>query len=61
MDSKGVGYLISIASVLLIGIVAWPRPDEADWKAGVLMAGMAASIIGMALRYFAYRKEQREH
>ncbi|HEX8414555.1 MAG TPA: hypothetical protein VF637_11830 [Sphingomicrobium sp.] len=61
MSSKGVGYLISIVSVLLIGVVAWPRPDEPDWKAGVLLVGIAASIIGMALRYLSYRKEQREH
>ncbi|HEX8311710.1 MAG TPA: hypothetical protein VF614_10355 [Chthoniobacteraceae bacterium] len=61
MSSKGLGYLISVVSVLLIGVVAWPRPDEPDWKAGVLLVGIAASIIGMALRYLSYRKEQREH
>ena len=61
MGSKGLGYLISVVSVLLIGVVAWPRPDEPDWKAGVLLIGIAASIIGMALRYLSYRKEQREH
>lgn len=57
---KGLGYFISIISVLLIGLVAWPRPEEPQWKATVLLAGMAASIIGMGLRYLSHRKQQRE-
>ncbi len=57
---RGIGYFISIISVLLIGAVAWPRPDEPSWKAAVLLAGMAASIIGMALRWMASRKQLGE-
>ncbi|GAC1577001.1 MAG: hypothetical protein NVS3B5_08860 [Sphingomicrobium sp.] len=55
---KGLGYLISIASVLLLSTVAWPKADEPRWKAAVLAAGMAASIIGIALRFLSHRKEQ---
>jgi membrane protein DedA with SNARE-associated domain len=57
---KGLGYLVSIASVFLLGIVAWPKPDEPLWKALVTVAGMAASIVGMGLRYWSHRKEKRE-
>ncbi len=58
MDWKGLGYLISIISVLLIGVVAWPKPDEPQWHGYLLIAGMATSIIGMGFRYIAHRKEQ---
>ena len=33
MDLKGLGYLISTISVFFLGIVAWPSPDEPQWKA----------------------------
>jgi hypothetical protein len=57
---KGFGYLVSIVSVFLLGAVGWPGPNEPHWKMPVVVAGMAASIIGMGLRYMSYRKEQRE-
>ncbi len=55
---KSLGYLISIGSVVLLGMVAWPKPEEPKWKAAVLVAGMSASIGGMILRYLSHRKEQ---
>ena len=55
---KGLGYLISTLSVLLLGIVAWPKPDQPNWKAAVLICGMTASIIGMFLRFLSHRKEK---
>ena len=54
---KGVGYLVSTLSVLLLGIVAWPKADEPSWRAAVTIAGMAASIIGMGFRYMSHRRE----
>lgn len=60
MGVKGLGYLISIVSVAMLGVVAWPRPDEPQWKVSVLLAGMAASIVGMALRHLSHRKEQQQ-
>ncbi|MFL6733635.1 MAG: hypothetical protein ACJ8EY_02940 [Sphingomicrobium sp.] len=60
MDWKGLGYLVSIVSVMLLGGVAWPKPSEPDSHQWVLIAGMATSIIGMGLRYIAHRKEQAE-
>lgn len=55
---KGFGYLISTASVILLGIVAWPKPDEPSWKAAATVAGMAAAILGMLLRYISHRKDK---
>ncbi|HVF83240.1 MAG TPA: hypothetical protein VM913_03595 [Sphingomicrobium sp.] len=57
---RGAGYLISILSVLLLGAVAWPKPDEAQWKALALLGGIAASIIGMCLRWVASHRQAAE-
>jgi hypothetical protein len=60
LDWKGLGYLISIASVLFLGAIAWPNVDGPGWHLPVLIAGMATSIIGMACRYKAHRDQKRE-
>jgi uncharacterized membrane protein YhhN len=57
---KGVGYLISTLSVLMLGALAWPKPGEPPFKLWLLFGGMAASILGMFLRYLSHRKEKRE-
>ena len=57
---RGLGYLISIVSVLLLGLVAWPGADEPSWHLPALLAGMAASIGGMLLRWIGSRKQLRE-
>ena len=54
---KGVGYSISTMSVLVLGAVAWPGPDEPRWKAIAVVVGMAASILGMIIRYLSHRKD----
>ena len=60
IDWKGLGYLTSIVSVLFLGAVAWPGPDEPRWQVAALIAGMATSILGMGFRYLAHRKQQAE-
>jgi hypothetical protein len=60
VDWKGLGYLVSIVSVLFLGAVAWPKPDEPAWHVPALIGGMACSIVGMAFRYLAHLKQQRE-
>ena len=60
IDWKGLGYLISIASVFLLGAVAWPKDGEPGWHLPLLIAGMATSIVGMACRYKAHLDQQRE-
>ena len=59
-DWKGAGYLVSIVSVLLLGAIAWPKAEDPSWHMGVLIAGMAASICGMAFRYKAHLDQQHE-
>jgi hypothetical protein len=60
LDWKGLGYLVSIVSVLLLGTIAWPKPQEPRWHLTVLIAGMATSILGMAFRYVAHLHQRRE-
>ena len=57
---KGIGYLISTLSVLLLGAVAWPKAGDPSWKTYAVAAGMTASILGMALRFLAHRKQDAE-
>jgi hypothetical protein len=60
IDWKGLGYLVSILSVVLLGAIAWPKPEDPKWHAPVLIVGMATSIVGMAFRYKAHLHQQRE-
>ena len=60
VDWKGLGYLVSILSVFLLGAIAWPKPDDPAWHLPLLLAGMATSILGMALRYKSHLDQQRE-
>ena len=59
-DWKGLGYLVSIVSVLFLGAVAWPKPGEPTWHAVALAMGMALSIAGMGFRYLAHLQQQKE-
>jgi hypothetical protein len=60
LDWKALGYSVSIVSVLFLGAIAWPKPEDPIWHLPVLIAGMATSIIGMGFRYKAHLDEQRE-
>jgi len=60
MDLKGLGYLISTVSVFFLGVVAWPSPDDARWKAWAVAIGMATSILGMGVRFLSHRKDRRD-
>ena len=57
---KGLGYLTSTISVLLLGIVAWKGASEQPLLLVCLVAGMASSIAGMCLRWISHRIEQKE-
>ena len=57
---RGLGYLISVLSVLLLGLVAWPKLDEPRWKLVALIAGMVLSIAGMGLRWLASRQQKHQ-
>jgi multisubunit Na+/H+ antiporter MnhG subunit len=57
---KGVGYLISILSVFLLAAGSLKTASKDPLLLICLIAGMTSSIVGMALRYADYRREQRE-
>lgn len=57
---KALGYLVSIVSVFLLGAVAWPKPGDPPQETWLLLGGMAASVIGMFLRYLSHRKDKRD-
>ena len=60
MDLKGLGYLISSVSVVLLGVVAWPGPDEPPWHAVAVLLGMVLSILGMGVRFMSHRKDRKD-
>jgi hypothetical protein len=60
MDLKGLGYLISSVSVALLGIVAWPGPDEPPWHAVAVLLGMVLSILGMGVRFMSHQKDRKD-
>lgn len=60
IDWKGLGYLVSIASVFFLGAIAWPKPGDPGWHLPALIVGMATSIIGMGFRYKAHLDELKE-
>jgi hypothetical protein len=60
VDFKGLGYFISTISVFLLGIVAWPTPEEPRWKAIAVSLGMTTSILGMGVRWLSHRKDRKD-
>ena len=57
---RGLGYLISIVSVLLLGLIAWPGPEDPGWHMPALFLGMGLSIGGMGLRWLSSRQQKQE-
>jgi len=57
---KGLGYLVSTVSVVLLGIVAWRSASRDPVLLICLIAGMASSVLGMSLRWISHRIEQKE-
>ena len=60
VDWKGIGYLFSIAGVLLLGAKSMPKLGDPGWHWPALILGVVTSIIGFGLRYFSHLKERRE-
>jgi hypothetical protein len=57
---KAAGYLISTASVILLGVVAWNGAKGDPSLRLCLTAGMTMSVAGMALRFLSHWRDQRE-
>ena len=51
---KGVGYLISTTSVIMLAIVSWSSASKSDVLTACLVGGAALSIIGMFCRSLTY-------
>ena len=56
----GIGYALSIVSVVLLAWVAWPAPGENRGLIGAIIAGSVLSVIGMALRWAAHVVQNRK-
>ena len=57
---KGLGYLTSTLSVILLGIVSLKAAQESALLAACLVLGMATSVLGMFMRWRSHRLEQHE-
>ncbi len=57
---KGIGYFISIVSVFLLAAPAWKNAFEDPLLRACLVAGILASVIGMALRWMGSRRESKD-
>lgn len=57
---KGLGYLVSTVSVLLLGILSWKSASEHPLLLVCLILGMLASIAGMGLRWMSHRLQQKQ-
>jgi uncharacterized protein involved in response to NO len=57
---KTIGYLVSIVSVILLGIAAWRAAPQDEILQLCLIGGMIASVIGMLLRWLSHLKDQQE-
>ena len=56
---KTTGYIVSTFSVLMLGAAALPGAAKAG-LIPILALGMAASVAGMALRWWSYEVENRQ-
>ncbi len=60
IDWKGIGYLLSIFGALLLGAIAWPKPEDPAWHLPALIAGVTMTIAGFAVRYMAHMRQRKE-
>lgn len=56
---KSSGYVVSTVSVALLGVVSWKSASEKPLLMVCLIVGMAASVIGMFLRWLSYEIQER--
>lgn len=57
---KGIGYLMSTASVILLAIVSWSSASRSSLLIGCLLGGAMASVFGMFCRWLSYEIEKRQ-
>ncbi|WP_111548239.1 hypothetical protein [Mesorhizobium kowhaii] len=57
---KGIGYLVSTASVVLVAIVSWSSASKGPVFIACLIGGAALSIVGMLCQWLSYEIEKRQ-
>lgn len=57
---KGLGYLTSALSVILLGIVSLEAAEKNPLLLACLLLGTGSSVAGMYLRWRSHRLEQHE-
>ena len=57
---QGLGYLVSSLSVLALGAVGWKAAQDDETLFILLIVGMAASLVGMLLRWMSFLQDHRE-
>ena len=57
---QGLGYLVSSLSVVALGAVGWQAAKDDRTLLILLILGMAASLVGMLLRWMSFLQDQRE-
>jgi hypothetical protein len=55
---KTLGYIVSTASVILLGMVSWKAASESALLMVCLIVGAGASICGMLLRWISYQLDE---
>lgn len=56
---KGTAYLISAASVVMLGIVSCDGTLDKSMMRTLLNAGMTATVIGMAVRMISHIRDKK--
>ncbi|MFC4293633.1 hypothetical protein ACFO0A_01025 [Novosphingobium tardum] len=56
---KAAGYLTSMVSVCLLGVVAWKSATKDPVLLACLIGGMITSLLGMELRWRSHRVQQK--
>lgn len=56
---KTSGYLVSIVSVVLLGVVSFKSAGRDPVLTVSLVGGMLTSVVGMALRWLSYEVEKK--
>ena len=57
---KLFGYAVSCVSVICLGIVSWSGAAAKPVMLALLIIGLATSVVGMAMRFWAYFREKQQ-
>jgi len=58
---KGIGYVVSTVSVILLAVVSWKNASQDPVLAACLFGGATTSIAGMCCRWTYYAIDKRQN